>query len=238
VRLPAQGGALRGQPRGARRGSGRRGKRARAGSPADRRNVQGVRERSAPSEAGAPNVRPQQDRTSTSARLLQAAAEEFNEQGFGGTDTNKIARRAGFAPPTFYRWFKDKDEIFIEVYERWRREQFVDVSALLAEGVSDARLAQAVVAHYKRYRVFRRSLRQLSVENDVIRAARARSRLEQIGYMKTVGAGRDDARLAAILLQMERLADALAEGELRDMGLNEDAAAEALTRLIHDLRTP
>jgi AcrR family transcriptional regulator len=44
---------------------------------------------------------------STSNDLIAAAAAEFNEFGFSGTDTNRIARRAGYAPQTFYRWFKD-----------------------------------------------------------------------------------------------------------------------------------
>ena len=176
----------------------------------------------------------------TSERLLQAAAIEFNEQGFDGTDTNKIARRAGFAPQTFYRWFQDKVEIFIKTYERWRHEEFGAINKLLAENASDIRLARAIVAHHKAYLVFRRSLRRLSVENDVIRGARAHGRLSQIAYLKNMNPSNllDDAELAAILFQTERLADALAEGEFRDMGLNMKAGEEALARLIHDLRSP
>jgi AcrR family transcriptional regulator len=179
-------------------------------------------------------------RESTSERLLDAAAAEFNESGFGGTDTNKIARRAGFAPQTFYRWFQDKVEIFIQVYDRWRREQFGALGQLLAEGASDTRLAETVVAHHKAYLVFRRSLRQLAVENDTVRDARAKSRLDQIAFMRTVvpSPRRADAVLAAMLLQMERLADALAEQEFSDMGLDEGAGRTALRRLIHDFRTP
>jgi AcrR family transcriptional regulator len=177
-------------------------------------------------------------REATPERLLQAAAQEFNEQGFGGTDTNKIARRAGFAPQTFYRWYQDKVDIFIKTYERWQREELDTLSKLMAESASNIRLARAVVAHHEAYLVFRRSLRQLAVENDAVRAARARSRLNQIVYIKTISpnVGRDDASLAAMLLQTERLADALAEGEFRDMGLNKKAGEEALARLIHDLR--
>lgn len=175
----------------------------------------------------------------TSERLLQAAASEFNEQGFGGTDTNRIARRAGFAPQTFYRWFQDKVEIFIKTYERWQHEEFSALNKLLAAKASDARLAQAVVAHHKAYLVFRRSLRQLSVENESIRAARACARLNQIAYVKSLSPNvvRDEASIAVVLLQTERLADALAEGEFHDMGLNKKAAEEALVRLIHDLLT-
>jgi len=176
----------------------------------------------------------------TAERLLQAAAAEFNAHGFGGTDTNRIARRAGFAPQTFYRWFQDKLEVFIKTYERWQGEEFGAIDALLAQNASDARLAQAVIAHHRAYLVFRRSLRQLSVENDAARAARASSRLNQVAYLRMMNAnpGRDDAALAAILFQTERLADAVAEGEFRDMGLNEAAGEAALARLIHDLRQP
>jgi len=180
------------------------------------------------------------DRQATSEKLLQAAAKEFNEQGFGGTDSNKIARRAGFAPQTFYRWYEDKVEIFIKTYERWQREELDTLSQLMAERASDIRLARAVVAHHKAYLLFRRSLRQLSVENAAVRAARARARLNQIAYVKTLSptVGRDDASLATMLFQTERLADALAEGEFGDMGLNERAREGALAALIRDLRAP
>src|ERR1700679_2017991 len=52
-------------------------------------------------------------RGETSSRLVDAGAKEFAECGFQGTDTNKIARRAGFAPQTLYRWFDDKTAIFL-----------------------------------------------------------------------------------------------------------------------------
>jgi AcrR family transcriptional regulator len=180
------------------------------------------------------------DREATSEKLLQAAAKEFNEQGFGGTDSNKIARRAGFAPQTFYRWYADKVEIFIKTYERWQREELETLSQLLAERASDIRLTRAVVAHHKAYLLFRRSLRQLSVENAAVRAARARARLNQIAYVKTLSpnVARDDASLATMLFQTERLADALAEGEFGDMGLDERAGEETLARLIGELRAP
>ncbi len=181
-----------------------------------------------------------QSRESTAEKLLQAAAQEFNEQGFGGTDTNRIARRAGFAPQTFYRWYRDKVDIFIKTYERWAREEFTALSRLMAASAVDIDLARAIVAHHEAYLVFRRSLRLLSLENDAVRAARARSRLNQIEYVKKLSpnAVRDDAAVAAMLLQTERMADALAENEFQDMGLNRKAGEEALARLIHDLRHP
>ena len=191
-------------------------------------------------QASAPVRRPRQRGLATSERLVRAAAKEFNERGFGGTDTNRIARRAGFAPQTFYRWFQDKVEIFIKTYERWQREELSTLSALLTEKASNIRLAKAIVEHHELYLIFRRSLRQLAVENDAIRAARAQARLNQIAYIRSVNPNlaHNDADLAAMLFQTERLADALAEGEFDDLHLNRRGGEEALAHLIDALLTP
>lgn len=179
-------------------------------------------------------------RKDTAEKLLQAAIGEFNEHGFSGTDTNRIARRAGFAPQTFYRWFRDKVAIFVEAYGRWQLEEAGVLRRLLAEQASDARLVDACIAHHRAHLIFRRSLRQLAVENDEVRAARAEGRLNQIRQIRAWNEAQTDdtAELAVILLQFERLSDALAEGEFRDMRLDEAAAKATLAGLIHRLRAP
>ncbi len=186
-----------------------------------------------------PVIREKARRTGGDTRemLITAAAAEFNERGYDGTDTNRIARRAGFAPQTFYRWFQDKTEIFIEVYEHWQQVEAGVLRGLLAKNAPDARLTEAVIAHHRAYLRFRRSLRQLSYENDKVRAARAASRLRQISFIQShTPTSSSPAELAATLFQLERLSDALAEGELSDMGLDHSAAQAALTGLIRDLR--
>ena len=85
-----------------------------------------------------PQTRPKQVRSGTAEKLLYAAAAEFNEHGFAGTDTNRIARRAGFAPQTFYRWYEDKIEIFIRVYEYWEGLEAAALQGLLAQNATDA----------------------------------------------------------------------------------------------------
>jgi AcrR family transcriptional regulator len=178
-------------------------------------------------------------RRPTAQKLLSAAASEFNEHGFDGTDTNRIACRAGFAPQTFYRWFEDKTDIFIRVYEDWQQQELGILRKLLAENASDARLVQACVAHHKAYLQFRRSLRRLAVEDGRVRAARAQSRLRQLAFLSHIrGASAAPATLVGILLQVERLSDALAEGEIADMGLDVGPTEEILAKLIQDLRQP
>ena len=177
-------------------------------------------------------------RQGTAEKLLYAAAAEFNEHGFGGTDTNRIARRAGFAPQTFYRWYEDKIEIFIRVYEYWEQQEAEALKVLLEQNAPDAELARSAVAHHKAYLVFRRSLRQLSLDHPKVRAARAASRLRQIARIRMFQGAHpsDESDLAASLFMLERLSDALAEGEVADMGLEAKATETALAQIIHRLR--
>ena len=179
-------------------------------------------------------------RSGTAEKLLYAAAAEFNEQGFDGTDTNRIARRAGFAPQTFYRWYEDKIDVFIRVYEYWERQEAGLLQALFEQNASDARVAEAIVAHHKAYLLFRRSLRLLSLEHPRVRAARAATRLRQVASVHRLQAPREasSAEVVAGLLQIERLADALAEGEIVDMGLDSRAVWETVAQIIHALREP
>ena len=174
----------------------------------------------------------------TAEKLLEAAAREFRAHGYGGTDTNKIAARAGFAPQTFYRWFDDKLAIFLAVYRRWEEEEAGVVAALVEKRAGSPTLADAIIAHHRAYLQFRRSLRALSVEHPHVRKARAQSRLRQIDNMIALtGAGTRES-LAPILFQIERLADAVAEGEFADLGLSQTAGRDALAKLLAELRRP
>src|SRR5277367_865240 len=94
-----------------------------------------------------------QSREATSERLLKSAAQEFNEHGFAGTDSNKIARRAGFAPQTFYRWFNDKTDVFLAVYRGWEREEGGTIGRLIGQRATGAELAEALIAHQGAYRM-------------------------------------------------------------------------------------
>lgn len=174
----------------------------------------------------------------TRSKLISAAVKEFNQHGHSGTDTNRIARRAGFAPQTFYRWFRDKTEIFLAVYRLWEEQERDMLSKLIAARAPANELVEAAVAHHRAYRTFRRSLRALSCEDPEVRAARAQSRLRQIESIKAwvKPARPSTAEIATVLLQMERLSDALAENEFADLGVDEKAAKTALAALQSRLR--
>src|SRR5579871_4916183 len=88
-------------------------------------------------------------RADTADLLVAAALAEFNDHGYGGTDTNKIARRAGFAPQTFYRWFADKTAIFLAAYRQWEDEEMAAVATLQGRDGAARHMATAIVAHHR-----------------------------------------------------------------------------------------
>lgn len=175
---------------------------------------------------------------STHDKLVRAALAEFRAHGFDGTDTNKIARRAGFAPQTFYRWFEDKVDVFMATYRAWEEAEAEVIASLAGRNAASAELADAIVEHHRAYRVFRRSLHQLALANPAMRRARAQSRRRQLDRIaRWIGGATPELDVAApLLLQIERLSDAIAEGELRDLGVTPAAARGALTGLIDQLR--
>jgi AcrR family transcriptional regulator len=168
----------------------------------------------------------------TAAALLNAAEIEFNARGFHGTDSNRIARRAGYAPQTFYRHYADKTAVFLAVYERWWKAESEAIGAILrVRGRAGlGKVADTMMGFHVKWRGLRRSLRHLSVEDDQVRAARTRARKAQIATSKASlpQSGRSDAEIYASLLVFERLCDAAAEREFADMGLPKKSARDVV----------
>lgn len=169
----------------------------------------------------------------TGQKLVDAATLEFNTAGFHGTDTNRIARRAGFAPQTFYRWYEDKLEIFLAVYRAWEDDERKTIEKLLDQGSPPSTVAKSLISHHRKFRIFRRSLRLLSLEDDQARKARAQSRSRQMARLRAslpAAERMSDADLAAWLLKFERLCDAAAENEFADLNIRQ---ADALAQVAH-----
>ncbi len=167
----------------------------------------------------------------TRSALIAAAAAAFDDVGFEQTNTNDIARRAGFAPQTFYRHFRDKLAIFIAVYEGWTLSEL----DAIASAASPEDLARQTWRHHTNTRLFRRTLRDLSVRNPDVAAARAASRLRQLEAIRLREPGfakRSVTAQIGVLLAFERLCDAIVEGEFERLGAGQEEAIELLARLV------
>ena len=175
----------------------------------------------------------------TRERLLAAAALEFNRVGYHGTDSNRLARAAGYAPATFYKHFPDKRALFLAAYERWVTAEWAGVEQLVQGGGPPGELATAIVdlvlEMHRTWRGLRASLRALVAADPEARAfyrAQRRRQLALLAAMRprsTAGALADHALL---LLTLERACDAIAEGELRDLGVPVDPIVARLRELV------
>ncbi len=171
---------------------------------------------------------------STRDVLVEAAGQEFNRVGYHGTNTNKIAQLAGFAPQTFYRHFEDKIDIFLAAYEAWQASERHAVSRALRADTSEAAMAKAVLQHHIAWRIFRASLRLLAADEPRVRLARATSRERQIEAMARANNGKIDRVAAATaLFTVERLCDAVADGEFEDLDIS---SRDVVPRIVECLK--
>ena len=157
----------------------------------------------------------------TRAALLDAAERAFAGVGYFATDTNRIARAAGFAPGTFYRYFADKTAIFLAVYERLVARAWDEIAARSARTRSPAGRIRVgldvMLSQHLDHRALRAALRTLTLEGALAADARRALRAQHMARLsRALGLkpNRNAAALLAAVLLFEGFADALADGEL------------------------
>lgn len=177
----------------------------------------------------------------TRAMLLAAARAEFAENGYHGTDTNRIARAAGLAPATFYRHFTDKADVFRLVYHDWVTEDWQRSSEVFAEGKGPTETARGIAKKtldfYRDSRGLRASLRALVYQEPSIRRAYIEEGQRQLGIVRERRATRGLPELSVeehfvVLCFAERVLDAIALDEGKELGLDEDRLLAVVERVL------
>ena len=177
----------------------------------------------------------------TRRQIKIAAKREFNSVGYFATDTNKIAKLAGYAPGSFYRHFKDKIAIFIEVYQDWSQEQMSEIERALSLGGTIEEMAEQltsiIITFYGNWRPLRASARVLRISEPRVRDFRSELRAESVqkvialrSKLKLVELSEEN--ILVFLILAERLGDAVADGEFDIPSLPKDAGRHALFEFI------
>jgi AcrR family transcriptional regulator len=189
----------------------------------------------------------------TRARLLEAAKEIFEENGFLEARISDIAERAGLSHGAFYHYFDSKEQVFREIAELLD-EQLAEPmeSVIFAPGSSadpQERLFMALRRHLERYRDEAKIMgviEQVARYDDHVGAVRAasnqrhRASIEKsIRSMQRKGVADSslDPKIAAAALgsMVERFAEmALAQGQLNCK--LDDAAATLATLFVNALQ--
>jgi len=79
--------------------------------------------------------------------LIQAAFQVFADKGFDGAQTPDIAGAAGVSVGTFYRYFADKREIFLEVMQLYLQEGHAEVMKQLSPDKFAGKQKRATIEH-------------------------------------------------------------------------------------------
>jgi AcrR family transcriptional regulator len=177
----------------------------------------------------------------TRERLVTAATSLFNRSGYHGTDSNQIAKESGYSTGVFYKHFKDKREIFLAAYETWVASEWKAVAVELTAGGTVEEIARRLVAlsidFHARWRGLRSSLLELVFTDAEVKRLYRKQRRRQLDVMaelrtKISAPPRRREDDAIHLFTTERTFDAIAQGELRDLGLDRQVVIESMVQKV------
>ena len=164
----------------------------------------------------------------TAMRLVAAAILEFNERGYFHTDTNRIAKRAGFAPGTFYRYFADKKAILLAAYRDHVVRDWEELAGLVdgAGHVEDLlpRFVDTVLKRHRAWRGIRAGMRSLQHHDDEVMGCYRQQKRWQLLWIENMlgalgGGPRTMEENYCFLVSFERICDSLANDEPRRLRL-------------------
>lgn len=145
-----------------------------------------------------------------------------------------MRREANYSTGTFYKHFKDKREIFLAAYETWVASEWKAVASELAAGGTAEEIARRLVAlSFIRGGGLRSSLLELVFADSEARRFYRQQRRRQLDIIAGLRAKFEAPRRrreddAIHLFTTERTCDAIAQGELRDLGLDQKVVLEAM----------
>ena len=178
----------------------------------------------------------------TRRRLVEAAAKAFNTHGLHTTTADQIAERAGYATGTFYKHFRDKNEALIAAYEAWVSAEWEAIGREILEGGDPGEMAQRIVAMGEKLHVrwsgLRRAMFALVASDAAARKSYRELQRRQLKIVEAIRAQRGEPGRhsrepdALILMMMERVFDAIADGELRDLNLKRAAMLELMINML------
>ncbi|MCE9523421.1 MAG: TetR/AcrR family transcriptional regulator [Alphaproteobacteria bacterium] len=185
------------------------------------------------------------DAQTTRAALISAATTLFNGPGYFATDSNAIARAAGYAPGSFYKHFSDKADVLLAVYESYVAAEWNGLRAAFdAGGSTRERLRRAlefIVDFHCAWAAFRTGIRAVARIEPAVARALGQSREKQLSLLAEatgLSVAKNGAGLLLTLSIVERLADTVIEGESADLRIDRAALLNAAERAILPLVTP
>jgi AcrR family transcriptional regulator len=182
---------------------------------------------------------PVRDAEATKARIFEAATEEFAAYGIAGARVDRIAQHAHANKQLIYAYFGDKERLFYSVLN----EQLLKVAESVSTEITD--LGKWVDEHIDYHRDHPELLRLLMWEElevpkerpcrNEARAARYQLKKDKIAEAQAQGIVREDMPSAVVLMFLLGMVNAVSSMQrARDLVLGEDFDAEELRHWMKD----
>jgi AcrR family transcriptional regulator len=81
--------------------------------------------------------------------ILEAALKLFSERGFLSVTVREIAKEAGVSPGTIYRYYENIDDLFLDLFFKWAKEELdiIEAERRSKNGCSVKRLCEIHVGY-------------------------------------------------------------------------------------------
>ena len=192
---------------------------------------------------------PQQKRSiETKHRIFVAAKDQFSKKGFHGTNAKEIASAAGVSVGSFYSYFKDKKELFMEIFREHIEEKVVRILGehqfdpnQRKEGVY--RLIKAMLEAHEPYPQFHREVLAMRYSDPEVEAVFNEMDQQSLGHVERfIEQFRDNLRITDIKTAAYVVSAAVEEvicsitifGEDQDADRLIDGLADMIHRYLFD----
>ncbi|MCQ8896491.1 TetR/AcrR family transcriptional regulator [Limnobacter humi] len=122
------------------------------------------------------------DPIETRKRILSAAFRLFNQHLLIDLNSNHIAKEAGVAVGSFYKYFDSKESVFLACYADWVKTEWDAIHAVIAKPVNKKTVGQVIsllLEEHRRAFMFRKNLNALCILSEPAQIERDRQRLHQ-----------------------------------------------------------
>lgn len=185
---------------------------------------------------------PQQERSKeTKAKIMEAALRLFAAKGYYNTNSKEIAAEAGIAVGSFYAYYQDKKDLFLDVILRLYDE--IDLSEKITGLLNSdprkiiAELIKAAFNVHDFYPEIHREALTMSLIDEDVRQAFEKYDRKIIGDLKEIieklNIRVSDAGAAAVIIY-SMVENVIHRSRFSDIGISEDKITQALIDLIYE----
>ena len=187
----------------------------------------------------------------TRQRLVRAATRLFSEKGYEATTTNQISKRAGVSVGIFYKYFRDKRDIFLEIYSNYSSQIEKTVIAALDPGKwGETNFEAAVRSHlqtvYESHRVdpgLQHAFAQIALKDPEFQEVRNRIRKfvrsALVNLLRARGPENDISNIPVAAFIIDEAVEACVHQSIFfDIEFDERELLEELTKMISSYLSP